>query len=893
MQRSPNKSSTITKLINIKGKDSRKKLTLLLTNLCDQKTGEGDDLLLRLINQLSVQEIEACLDFLQEDYAIPSNRETHVLFKKIYWRMILSEHPDKLEIALRKMNFLELFYCMMLAEVNISHMQSTDKKLYDSQIKNRKHAQQLLLIKLLKQAKTQDLKDIFYAMETHLLHDKTIKSLQDVEKSFIFSRLVEVIKLRGITEQQIFEYCLLEAAYSNYNNVKFLLENKVDPNTPHISTAMMRSDAKREACTDVPLFSAVIEDNSESLKIINLLIEYKADVNFVVTNVTSEIGKTRTTIQPNIQPETKCDSQERLHQIKKDKSDHPFIEFSYGFTPLIFAAKAGRIKTMSRLLQEKINVNATTLDGHSALFYAAASGNIEMIQLLLTHGADPFLTDHDGLSAMDATNDNNIKNGIRKYIATCCLEDLSKEPKAISIDIIQYLINQLAPHIRYERGEILINIPTLREKIKKGKSKHNSSLMTTLEKFPAQMIITNELVSIVKDKIATTSEPNITWSDLLTTLLQCSEEYSSVAETKQETFKKTELSPSNEKKSETITTTPDIHTLYNNIVIATDSNTSQELKSDRKDNLQTNANKHKIESTQLELDYLTKELKAAVPKSISQLIEQTNAMLYAFGSLMRKIVKIHEYFTQTTVDTLFPSKLAQHLSNVHFHSHQSPLFFIGGNLRATQRYCNAIRTMIGEIVDQMKSNPRPDNDSAKMAGILTSSLFKALQQHVIPEATDADCIAQLTLVIRELKLYERAANEEAHSNKAVDSQRKQFAKCFTLAARAAPYLKWHLVLNLNVLYPGIHNKLMETLPLLIHNGDVTKADQENINKTFHIVVEHIQKIGGMLRHPTLATSNTETLARIGLLPAASSQNGSANANNEQNKGLALIQKHSV
>ena len=55
---------------------------------------------------------------------------------------------------------------------------------------------------------------------------------------------------------------------------------------------------------------------------------------------------------------------------------------------------------MELLLERKTDPNIADLDEHfTALMHAAAEGNIEVVQVLLAHGADPALKDIDGDNA--------------------------------------------------------------------------------------------------------------------------------------------------------------------------------------------------------------------------------------------------------------------------------------------------------------------------------------------------------------------------------------------------------------------------------------------------------------------------------------------------------------
>jgi ankyrin repeat protein len=62
-----------------------------------------------------------------------------------------------------------------------------------------------------------------------------------------------------------------------------------------------------------------------------------------------------------------------------------------GFTPLLFAVRAGAIDAVDALLQGGANVNDTLSDGESALVVATANAHWQLADVLLDHGADPNL----------------------------------------------------------------------------------------------------------------------------------------------------------------------------------------------------------------------------------------------------------------------------------------------------------------------------------------------------------------------------------------------------------------------------------------------------------------------------------------------------------------------
>lgn len=64
------------------------------------------------------------------------------------------------------------------------------------------------------------------------------------------------------------------------------------------------------------------------------------------------------------------------------------------------AAAMGDVETVQRLLKSGVDVNGADCDGRTALMLAAACGKMDVVRLLMLHGAKPDLTDKFGGSAL-------------------------------------------------------------------------------------------------------------------------------------------------------------------------------------------------------------------------------------------------------------------------------------------------------------------------------------------------------------------------------------------------------------------------------------------------------------------------------------------------------------
>jgi ankyrin repeat protein len=81
----------------------------------------------------------------------------------------------------------------------------------------------------------------------------------------------------------------------------------------------------------------------------------------------------------------------------------------HGMKPIMSAAKGGHRETVSYLVSKGAYVNAHN-DSGSALMWAVDSGDEELMQFLLSHGADPGWTNSLGQTALDLAADKQRTN---------------------------------------------------------------------------------------------------------------------------------------------------------------------------------------------------------------------------------------------------------------------------------------------------------------------------------------------------------------------------------------------------------------------------------------------------------------------------------------------------
>ena len=78
-----------------------------------------------------------------------------------------------------------------------------------------------------------------------------------------------------------------------------------------------------------------------------------------------------------------------------------------GWTPLHYAATSGDVEIINVLLDESAYVDAASPNGTTPLMMAARGGSVEAVNALLRGGADPTLKNQLGLSAADFARQNN------------------------------------------------------------------------------------------------------------------------------------------------------------------------------------------------------------------------------------------------------------------------------------------------------------------------------------------------------------------------------------------------------------------------------------------------------------------------------------------------------
>ncbi|CAI9271880.1 unnamed protein product [Lactuca saligna] len=132
--------------------------------------------------------------------------------------------------------------------------------------------------------------------------------------------------------------------------------------------------------------------------------------------------------------------QDALKLLLKHKAN-PNIETDDGITPLLSAVAACSLPCLELLIQGGAKVNITA-GGATPLHIAADSGNSEIITCLLKSGADPNVTDEDGLKPVQVAAARGNRDAVEVLLP------LSSQVKTVpnwSVDgVIQHMQSEVA-----------------------------------------------------------------------------------------------------------------------------------------------------------------------------------------------------------------------------------------------------------------------------------------------------------------------------------------------------------------------------------------------------------------------------------------------------------------
>jgi uncharacterized protein len=219
--------------------------------------------------------------------------------------------------------------------------------------------------------------------------------------------------------------------------VRLLLDAGVSPNAanPSGETALMTAsragaletmkllldrgatvDASESVRKQTALMWAVAEDHPEGVK---LLLQYKANIN----------ARSGIYTPPPIQPQRV--GQAAGAGITRQKS--PAVPQGL-MSPLLYATRAGNLEMVKLLLSSGADVNQTDANNTSPLLLALVNGHLDVAAFLLEKGADPNITDGFGRAALFGAVDSRNAG----YYAN----PLAGENKADSLELIEQLLKR-------------------------------------------------------------------------------------------------------------------------------------------------------------------------------------------------------------------------------------------------------------------------------------------------------------------------------------------------------------------------------------------------------------------------------------------------------------------
>ncbi|KAJ3123096.1 hypothetical protein HK098_002219 [Nowakowskiella sp. JEL0407] len=239
------------------------------------------------------------------------------------------------------------------------------------------------------------------------------------------------------------------AELGEFELMKLAVENGANPN-------------KGDRSQNRPLHFASKNSSSEHTKVVELLLQHKAEVNAtnkdgniplheaardggvekvkLLLNAKSNVNKRNF---ENETPIFMAVSDEESFKLLFDAGADVNIENKYGATLLLSACSVGSLIVVKLLLSRNVSVNKSDVHKSTALIDAASNGYTEIVELLLDAGANVDAANELGYTALHLTSsDGNVE----------CASLLLKH--GASIDLQNHLTNETALTLAIDYGHI-------------------------------------------------------------------------------------------------------------------------------------------------------------------------------------------------------------------------------------------------------------------------------------------------------------------------------------------------------------------------------------------------------------------------------------------------------
>jgi len=86
-----------------------------------------------------------------------------------------------------------------------------------------------------------------------------------------------------------------------------------------------------------------------------------------------------------------------------------------GWSGAMFSVSSGNLPSLHALIDAGIDLNQANTDGKTPLMFAAAQGDKELVDVLLSNNADPSITTPEGISAYEVAVESG-RQLVREYV---------------------------------------------------------------------------------------------------------------------------------------------------------------------------------------------------------------------------------------------------------------------------------------------------------------------------------------------------------------------------------------------------------------------------------------------------------------------------------------------